>query len=303
MKRLFWNANENRLRAGWRVAIQMLWVTIPYVILGLSGFFSDGVLIEAKTSVVGVTLTVSSVVLLGIFVDKRKLTDFGVRLRQKRWWQDYLIGILGGVVGVSAYVLVLWLGKWADVGPTLQSAGTAGQIISKMLLFLAAYMGVGLFEELMRIYQVRNLAEGFTNSKGRLFVSLVSAVLIAALYSVVMHLANPNPYFLTYVFITTSIYSFFYLWTGRSGLAMGMHFAWDFAASCIFSLGSMASPSYPAFFYVLYQTPTEAALNKAIFLGVAGKLAGLLVVLLWLKLRDGKIKLNPALTQPTLKDR
>jgi len=149
---------------------------------------------------------------------------------------------------------------------------------------------------------VRNLAEGLSNSKVSFFVSLLSAVLMAALYSVVMHLANPNPYFLTYVFITTTIYGFFYLWTGRSGLAMGMHFAWDFAASCIFSLGSMASPSYPAFFYVLYQTPTEAALNRAILLGVAGKVAGLLVILLWLKLRDGRIKLIPELTQPTLKD-
>ncbi|MBG0787069.1 MAG: CPBP family intramembrane metalloprotease [Anaerolineaceae bacterium] len=296
MKRLFWNANENRLRAGWRVAIQMLWVTIPYVILGLSGFFSDGVLIEVKTSVVGVTLTVSSVIVLGLFVDKRRLSDFGVHLRQKRWWQDYLVGIVAGVVGVSVYVLVLWIGKLAEVGPTLQYAGTAGQIISKMLLFLSAYMGVGVFEELMRIYQVRNFAEGFTNSKARILVSLVSAVLIAALYSVVMHLANPSPYFLTYIFITTTIYGFYYLWTGRSGLAMGMHFAWDFAASCIFSLGSMATPAYPAFFYVLYRPATEAALNTAILLGVAGKIAGLLVILLWLKLRDGKIRLDPALT-------
>ena len=301
MQRLFWNANKNRLRAGWRVAIQMLWVAIPYVILGLSGFFSDGVLIELKTSVVGVTLTVSSVVVLGLFVDKRKLTDFGVHLRQKRWWQDYLIGILAGLVGVSAYVLVLWLAGLAEVGPTLQYAGSAGHIISKMLMFLLAYMGVGLFEELMRIYQVRNLAEGFTNSKGRLFISLVSAVLIAALYSVVMHLANPNLYFLTYVFITTTVYGFFYLWTGRSGLAMGMHFFWDFTASCIFSLGSMATPAYPAFFYVLYQPSTPAAMNKAVILGVAGKVAGLGLVLLWLKFRDKHISLNQTLTKPTLR--
>ena len=160
------------------------------------------------------------------------------------------------------------------------------------------YVGVGLFEELMRVYQVRNLAEGFHNKGKSLFFAATISVVLAAISSVIMHLSRPDPGFLTYVFITTSIYGFFYFWTGKAALAMAFHFAWDFTNSSIFALGSSASPSSPALFNVFFNSPAWNRPSLMMLLGVVGKIFGLAVVLLWLKLKDGSVKIDPGLFTP-----
>lgn len=279
----------------------MILVTIPFLLIGNAAWFNNGSMLEFKVSIVGMTLTIISVLLVGTYIDKRKLSDFGVLLRNKRWWLDYLFGVLSGIAGPAVYVLVLRMRNLAVIEPALKYSGTLKDIVFGLLLSLLTYIGVGVFEELMRVYQIRNLAEGFSNKGKHLGMVLIAAAILPAIYSVVMHVYNPDPNFLAFIFITTFIYGMYYLWTGRSGLAMGFHFAWDFAVSSIFLLSGGASPAQPAIFSVLLNTSAPNAMRAVILLGILGKLGGLAVVLLWLKLRDGKVNLNPLLTTPNLK--
>ena len=109
---MFWNQTENRIRAGWRILIQILLTAIPLAVLGLSGFYSEGNQ-NLRVALTAGPITVLSVIICSRLIDKRKFPDLGIRLGEKAWWADFGFGILAGFLSASAYVLLLkalWLG-------------------------------------------------------------------------------------------------------------------------------------------------------------------------------------------------
>jgi len=115
LKNIFWNNVENRLRAGWRILIQILLTAIPLAALGLGGFYSEGNQ-NLRVALTAGPITVLSVLFCSRFIDKRKITDLGIKLREKDWWADFGFGSLAGFLSAGAYVLLLKIfgwGKWS----------------------------------------------------------------------------------------------------------------------------------------------------------------------------------------------
>jgi membrane protease YdiL (CAAX protease family) len=166
-----------------------------------------------------------------------------------------------------------------------------------LLVALLSYLGVGIFEELMRTYQVRNVIEGLGGSKLGLIGAGILAVLVGGLWSVFAHISRPDPSFLVYILVTAVIYGLFYIWTGRVALAMAIHFAWDFTNSNIFQLGSYSETSL---FFVRLNGIPDLGFDMLSLLGIAAKCIGLLLVLWWICWQEGKIRLNPGLRSPNL---
>jgi len=295
LRNIFLNQAENRIRAGWRILIQILLTAIPLAVLGLGGFYSEGNQ-NLRVALTAGPITVLSVLICSRFIDKRKISDLGIRLGEKAWWADFGFGILAGFLSAAAYILLLNIFGWGKVILSSQWKRDFLSFAGSILVGILLYLIVGIFEELMRTYQVRNVVEGLGGSKLGLIGAGILAVLVGGFWSVFAHISSPDISFLVYILVTAVIYGLFYIWTGRAALAMAIHFAWDFTNSSIFQLGSYSETSL--FFVRLSEIP-DLGFDMLSLLGIAAKGIGLLLVLLWIRWQEGKIRLKQGLSSPT----
>jgi len=291
-KKILWNDAEQRLRAGWRILIQILLTAVPLAVLGLSGFYSEGNQ-SSRVALTAGPATIISVVLCSRFIDKRKISDLGVRLGEKAWWADYGFGALAGFISSSALVLMLIFLGWGEVVVSNQWRIDVWAFIGSFLIALLSYLIVGIFEELMRAYQIKNAAEGLSRKQRSLTGVGLLAVILGALWSVIGHLSSGDPPFLVYILVTAVIYGLYILWTGKAALAMGIHFAWDLTLSTIFQLGAASEASLT---YIRLAGMPDFQFGAINLLGIAAELSGLLLVSLWVWKREGRIAIQSSLT-------
>lgn len=251
---------------------------------------------------VALPVTLVGIFLLGRYIDKRKFSDYGIQIGQKKWWADYGFGILAGFLAASSFVLILVLIGWAVIEPSRNWTPNAVPFVIAFLVPLLTFAGVGVFEELVRTYQIKNITEGLTGTRLRIVGAMLMAVFLAAMWSVLMHAASADWAFLVYILISALIYGLFYLWTRRAALAMGMHFAWDFSVSSIFVLGGVGAQE-PAIFGVPYTEVSGFDADMFSLLGIIAKVLGLVVVAFWIKWRAGEIRLREEIAEPSLVDR
>ncbi len=298
MINMFWNTPENRIRAGWRILIQILLTAIPLAVLGLSGFYSKGNQ-NLRVALTAGPITVLSVFTCSRFIDRRKFSDLGIRLGEKTWWADFGVGILAGFLSATFYVLLLRIFGWGKVIFSNQWRRDFLSFSSSLLVGIILYLIVGIFEELMRTYQIKNVVEGLAGKKLALSRAGLLAVLLGAAWSIVGHLASWDLSFLVFVLVTAGIYGLYFLWTGRAALAIGFHFAWDLTLSSIFQLGATSETSL---FYVRISGMPDFPFELSSLLGIAAKIIGLLLVLFWIQRREGRIQVQPRIATPSLRD-
>ena len=264
--------------------------------LGLGGFYSEGNQ-NLRVALTAGPITVISVLLCSRLIDKRKISDLGIHLAEKAWWSDLGFGILAGFLSASAYVLLLKVCGWGEVILSNQWKRNFLSFAGSILLGIILYLIVGIFEELMRTYQIRNAIEGLAGTKIPLSGAGLLAVLLGAAWSFIGHVSSGNPSFLVYVLVWAVIYGVFFLWTGRAALAMAIHFGWDFTLSSIFQLGSTSEGSL---YYVQISRMPDFPFEMSSLLGIAAKVIGFLLVLWWVRCREGKIRVKEELVSPTL---
>ncbi|MDX1616224.1 MAG: CPBP family intramembrane glutamic endopeptidase [Candidatus Promineifilaceae bacterium] len=296
---LVWNATENRLRAGWRLLIQSVLFAVPTLSLSLAGVYTMSDWLPATVTATMLPLTLVSVYLLGRFVDRRHFSDYGLQLRERRWWSDYGTGLLIGVLATAVFANLVDLLGWGNIRQGGYGTALTGSPIVAVLIGILTYAGVGIFEELLRAYQIRNLSEGLAGGRLGTTGALLAGVFGAALWSVLAHAASGDSMFLVYILVTSMIYGLFFLWTGRAALAMSVHFAWDFAMSHIFAFGTFGG-TRTSLFVVTIHGNHEVGFQ---IVGITAKLVILLLVALWVRWREGRIQLHKELNDPTLVQR
>jgi membrane protease YdiL (CAAX protease family) len=302
MRNLLWNATEDRLRAGWRVVIQVILVALPLTIISASGFYSSTEAMDTRVAFTALPVTLLSIFIMGRYVDKRKFSDFGLQLRERRWWKDYGFGFLAGLLSATSYVFLLTLLGWAELSLVRIHGAESGSFVTALLLALLTYAAVGVFEELMRAYQIRNITEGLGRTKLRLVGATAIAVSVAGGWSMVAHVASGDLIFLIWIFITSVIYGLFFPWTKRVALAMAAHFAWDFTLSSIFILGAQGGQEAALFVVTLRDVP-DLSINILPIVGIVPKILLLILVSGWIRRNEGQITIHEELTSPSLVDR
>lgn len=296
LRNIFLNQAENRIRAGWRILIQILLTAIPLAVLGLGGFYSEGNQ-NLRVALTAGPITVLSVLICSRFIDKRKISDLGIRLGEKAWWADFGFGILVGFLSAAAFILLLKIFGWGEVILSNQWKRNFLSFAGSILVGIFSYLIVGIFEELMRTYQIKNVVEGLAGKKLTLAGVGLLAVFLGAFWSIVGHVSSGNLSFLVYILVTAVIYGLYFLWTGRAALAIALHFAWDFTLSSIFQLGATSETSL---FYVRIRGIPDFPFELSSLLGIAAKMIGFLLVLWWIRKREGEIRIKPGLISPTL---
>ncbi len=317
---VFWNTREKRLRAVWRILLQFILNICLILILGtiVSNILSSVIPPDVRGYVLAYPVmfvgTVLAVWLAGRFFDRRRFTDFGLSLSKRDWWMDFTFGVILSTVPMLIILLVLKGMGWIAIEGVFKSkiAGwPAGwPIVLPLISMLAIYICVGAFEEIARVYQMRNLLEAVWARFGRWGAACV-AIGVAALISVLMHIADLEffpPVFLVYVLVDGAFLGLCYLVTGRAAIAIAMHFIVDFLLLVVFV------PSNSAFFDGLvtlfniritdpaFITFITTHVNFVVLVGLlVYEMVNLLALYVWVKMRYGKFSISDNLAVPTLR--
>lgn len=310
----FWNREEARLRAGWRVVLySALWVTIQVasslviqspltmlLITLLPAFapIADALLFYVMNGLLVIGLTW----LMTHRIDQRPLRDIGLCL-DRRWVEDLLFGLLLGA-GLMTLIFVAewglgWIGITAYLHTTLPQTPFHVAIWQPIVLFIA----VGINEELLsRGYQLRNLAEGLNLAMVTPQRAVAIAWVLSSLLFGFLHILNPNSTWVsTLALMLAGIFlGVGYVLTGRLGLPIGLHITWNFFQGSVYGFRVSGNDLSNTSFIAIHQAGpplwTGGAFGpEAGLIGIVAILLGLLLIMLWVQWRYGRIALQPAL--------
>lgn len=307
---LFWNRQEGRLRAGWRVVAFFIGsFAFAEVLLGLRGTLLTRLFpVVAYRGAVeaGVYLLLVGILLwlVGRRLDRRRIADFGFHLN-RAWWFDLGFGLaLGTLLLLGIFLLELAMG-WVKVAGTLATA--PGQPFGAVIVaaFLAVVF-VAVQEEIVwRGYPIRNLAEGFNSKAIGPVRATAIAIFVASVLFGVAHSDNPNatPLSTINIMVFAALFAFGYVLTGELALPLGLHFAWDFVQGFVFDVTGLSSKW--ASFLVLAEDDPAAKLWTGLPYGAEGGLLatgafimGFLLTAAWVRVRRGSVRLHPSMAQP-----
>ena len=325
MKNPFWNAEQHRVRALWRLLLQALsWFVLTGILTSLAIFAALSLAAAGGTAIpspadpdfvqkwtelvlqdpsIGVLLMVGSflsiflsVWLAGRLLDHRPLADFGLHISPS-WWADLGFGLaLGAVLMVGIFLIELVAG-WVTVTGTLQ--GARWSFGPAILLALIRFLGVGIQEEILsRGYQLRNLAEGLNlpsiGPRRALLLGYIGSSVIFGL----LHAGNPNASVVSTInLIVAGLFlGLGYVLTGELAIPIGLHITWNFFQGNVF--GFPVSGGTPSTTFIAIQQGGPDVWTGGAFGPEAG-LLGLLAIAVgawltvgWVRRRYGKAELQ-----------
>ena len=223
---------DGGLRAGWRLLIYAAFAAaiafggqfvLRQFVRPSRGVFSPGYLLiqEAFSFVV-----IFAAALLMAQIERRSAGVYGLPLRGafgKLFWQGCLIGL----VEVSALVgLIAAFGGYSFGGLAVHG----GQLLRWAMLWAVFFLVVGLFEE----FAFRGYAQfALTQGAGFWWASIATSLTFGA-----VHITNPGETWvgITGVVLTGLFWCFTLRRTGSLWFAVGMHAAFDFGETFLYSV-------------------------------------------------------------------
>lgn len=136
----------------------------------------------------------------------------------------------------------------------------------------------------------------------------VVALLGASAISVLMHRGNLA--FLAFVLLAAVVKGLCYLLTGRVGIALGYHAAWDFTMETVLGFGAQGDAGDPiALYSVRFRDATWApaatpdGLALPVLLALLGlELVAVLLILGWVRRRYGNVQVREDLAAPAWRE-
>jgi len=315
---LFWNGAEARLRAPWRVGATLSLLLLAAVVVAplarlLTGLDAPGSgwdLVVLAGAFLGLSV---AVVGLAWVVDRRYTRDLGVALGG-RWYRDCAAGLVIGGAMATAVVAALLATGTASVTGTV--SGREAQLtvtgvgpLASAGLWALFYAGAATLEEVaVRGYLLVNAAEGLSGRFGRRRGLFAAVALTAGLFGV-LHASNPGGTILGLLNITFAglLLGGAYALTGRLGLAVGVHAAWNFAVGAVYGLPVSGLETSSALFAVEPDGPR--VLTGGTFgpeggvVMLAALAVGAALVVMWVRRSEGALFLQTHIAEPDLRER
>ncbi len=310
---LFWNREERRVRALWRVTTLVALMVASGVAIRAVEFLPERGTraFSVASSVVRLVVVVAVVWLVGRLLDRRRLREFGLSL-DREWWTDLVFGLALGMGLMSAIFLVEWSLGWVQVTGTLRTA-VPGEAFGLAILAPAViFLSVGILEELLaRGYLLRNLAEGLAFPRlGGAQGGLVLACLISSALFAYGHAGNPNSTWVSTVSIgiAGAFLALGYMLTGQLAIPIGIHITWNFFQATVFGFPVSGVSHLRTSVIATHQLGPELWTGgpfgpEAGLLGLAAMLLGIGLTLLWVRWRSGAARLATSLAAPPRRSR
>jgi hypothetical protein len=325
LTRLLWNDDTDRLRLPWRLFVWLVvlvvlglvaqlvivWIRSPSVqpllVVVTPGLSAD----RALNAVLNVVFLVSQLVVMigsvyvaGRFLDRRAFRDFGFHV-DRGWWVDLGFGLaLGAILMTAVFLFELAVG-WITVRDLFFVSRSSSPFWPWFLWGLVSFVAVGIYEELLfRGYLITNLAEGFTwfERVGRTGAVAI-AVLVTSLFFGVAHAGNPNATLASTagIVVAALMLAGGYVLTGELAIPIGIHITWNFFQGPVY--GFPVSGTNGGVALVATEQAGPVVLTGGSFgpeAGVIGLVAaglGLGLVALWVRWREGDLRVASAITQ------
>jgi membrane protease YdiL (CAAX protease family) len=303
IKAIFWNTEQRRIRAGWRLVIQFVLFAAILIGLALIGrLLGTGDAMVLIFSALYLLLGLGLAWLMARFIDRRPLADFGFHCR-RAWWLDLGFGFVLGAVLMTGIFFTESTAGWVDV----ISADWRGSGLSLAHIFivsLVVYVAIGFNEELtFRGCQLRNLAEGLASRWLGPRLAVAVAMLLSSGIFGIGHALNPHATMVSTVNIVLAglFLSLPYVLTGELGLSIGLHTSWNLFQGTVYGFPvSGAAPGRHVL--VLKQNGPQLWTGgefgpEAGLLAVASILVGCGLTILWVRARHKHLGLHVALAQ------
>ncbi len=313
VKGLFWNKDESRLRAIYRILIQ---ATAFFILMkGLAALAGVPDQITALLPL-GTILMLSgirlfrvliSVWLTGKWIDRRPFSEFGLQMN-KEWWEELGFGLGLGAFLIGLIFLVELAAGWITITDTFFTIRNEGSFFVTFFVYLVLFACVGFSEELMyRGYFLTNLAEGFNGKSIGAKNALALGIIFSSLLFGIFHLGSPHATFISTLNIVVFgfLFGLSYSLTGRIAIAIGLHTTWNLFQGNVFGFpvsGEIFPLESAAVFSIQQNGPalwTGGAFGpEAGLVGLFAFAAGFLILLGWIRVRRGRIKLNLIVPEP-----
>lgn len=274
----FINEEEGRIRAFWRLILQVALMVFLMIIVALAYHA------EVFMKFVSLGAILVSVWVAGRYLDHRPFRGFGMQMNAS-WWESCGVGFLIGGGAMSGIFLWEWSMGWVHI------TGLGWQRVSEtpFVLNISGYFllmtAVGFQEELLfRGYQLRNLSEGFNLESITSRQAAIGAMVLTAVIFGAMHMGNPGASIVSTVNVMLAglVLAWPYLVTGELALPIGIHVAWNFFQGGVYGFPVSGMPWRTALIQVKQQGPEWATGGSfGPEAGVAGLLGLVAVVLLY----------------------
>ncbi len=321
---LFVDSVSQRLRAPWRLVAQfLLFVLLTALLTSLvqliysfinptfPAFGSAGLSSERFAAfflfggLASLTAIFISVFVVGRFLDRRPVADFGFHLNGG-WFVNLGFGMfLGAFLMTGIFLLQLLLG-WISVSDTFVVVGSGKSFILAILLPIGIFLCVGIYEEAFsRGYQLRNVAEGLNYPALGPRAAIIFALILTSAFFGLLHASNPNATAISTFNIALAglMLGAGYVLTGELSIPIGLHITWNFFQGNVYGFPVSGLDTLGATFISTQQAgPTlwtggpfgpEAGL-----LGLLAMLTGTILIAFYTKTRTGSLGLHTPLAEP-----
>jgi membrane protease YdiL (CAAX protease family) len=329
MQNPFYNKAEHRVRALWRILIQVIVFFVGQILLSvvigliaavavlLSGQYGQevlstpGMFISLYAQVVyssPVLWFITPLINLGSMLfslwfvakvlDHRPFKSFGFNFN-RQWWKDMMFGLaLGALLMMIIFAVELAFG-WVTVTGYLQNLYNGIGFWVAMLQSLLFYICVGIYEEMLsRGYELRNLAEGLNFKRlGGARGGLLLAYAFSSIVFGMLHLVNANTTWISTLNLVIAglLMGLGFILTGNLAIPIGLHITWNFFQGNVFGFPVSGTAKGVAFIGIQQGGPdlfTGGAFGpEAGLLGVAAMLIGAGLILWYIRSTRGKIEL------------
>lgn len=232
----FWNAEEQRMRALWRIIMHFI-----LMILLIVGFGAVDAALDLPDSVGRSTQGIAialSVLLAARLFDNRGMAGLGLSI-DKDWWKAWAFGVLAAFV-VQAMMFGVQIGAgWITFKGFGWERGGSLDFLLEITWYFILMMAVGFYEEMLsRGYQLKNAMEGLSNTRIGVYGALLVSVGFTSSLFALLHASNPNVTQLALwnIVLAGVMLAVPYLISGSLAISVGIHFSWNFVMGGIFGL-------------------------------------------------------------------
>lgn len=244
---VFWNRDEKRMRALWRLQghalvalVGLVIVTVPIVVAllvadrlaplpasRLARLLGPGTLGLAVMTVLPGTVLTAATWAARRLLDRRPFLSLGIR-RDAFVVRDLVFGVaLAGSMMATSFVIMLVCG-WLRVRSLAWESSSASAVALSLGGFLLVFSAVGFYEELVyRGYWYVNLRDG---------IGVRTAVILSSVVFALGHVGNPNASLVSGAALIGA--GLFLAWatlrTGQLWMSIGVHIGWNFFQGPIF---------------------------------------------------------------------